>query len=248
MQAYVSQLVPEEGTYFARLIRFTSGHFPHGGFRERFNFEGYRGCLCGKAALETRDHIWFDCELWIRKHKPPDLEERGEGGRRRDALDFRSPTPPGMDPREHHRLEWHNTPPTLEDVAEFLKVNPLVGTFQWMQLVDQSLDDLEQGNINSPAQLRVKLHTRMRKAAYEQWTQLHPEETSTDFNRRYAHAALGCLEARSVLNDDEKLQVLTEFGVPVVDARRYLKERRQSERECQGQHTRTEPTNQAPPG
>ncbi|EKM56345.1 uncharacterized protein PHACADRAFT_71216, partial [Phanerochaete carnosa HHB-10118-sp] len=133
-------------TYMARLIRFASGHFPHGAFRERFNFEGNRRCWCG-ADVETRDHIWFDCDLWIKKHKPPDAEiERMRWGERGD---------------------WRETPIALDDVAEFLRLNPIVGTFTWLELVDQALGDRARGEDDSLALLKVDLHTVRRKAAYE---------------------------------------------------------------------------------
>lgn len=90
----------QSNTYFTRMVRFVGGHFPHGAFRERFNFEGNRRCWCGQVNVESRDHIWFDCELWIRKHKPPDLNENSNV-RRRDALDMRPATPPGMTRNEY---------------------------------------------------------------------------------------------------------------------------------------------------
>lgn len=212
-------------TYLARLSRFVSGHFPHGSFRERFNFEGNQSCLCGKASVETRDHIWFDCELWIRKHKPPDIDERQrtpEGGRRRDALDFRSPTPPGMDWREHILAEWRESPPDLEDVAEFLRLNPVVGTFQWLELVDQAIADREQGVTNSMALLKTEIHTRIRQRAYARWTQAFPRRTLTEFNGKFAQAALSLIESRHTLDDAGRIQTLVEFGISAADAKELM--------------------------
>ena len=149
--------------HFARLVRFVSGHFPHGKFRERFNFEGDHRCWCGKADTETREHIWFDCDLWIRKHKPEELEQlerEGERGRSRErparrtrnALDSRSPTPDGMTSEEHANQRWRREAPKMEDIDRFLCLNPLVGTFRWLDLVDQATKDREEGVRQSDAE------------------------------------------------------------------------------------------------
>lgn len=223
----------KSNTYLARLSRFVSGHFPHGSFRERFNFEGNQSCLCGKAAVETRDHIWFDCELWIRKHKPPDMNERQrtpEGGRRRDALDLRPPTPPGMTWKEHILAEWRETPPDLEDVAEFLRLNPVVGTFQWLELVDQAMADRERGETNSIALLKTELHTRIRKRAHTRWTQAFPRGTLTEFNTKFARTALDLIESRHTLGDAGRIQTLVEFGVSPATAKKLLRDETQRRR------------------
>lgn len=223
----------KSNTYLARLSRFVSGHFPHGSFRERFNFEGNQSCLCGKAAVETRDHIWFDCELWIRKHKPPDIDERQrtpDGGRRRDALDLHPPTPPGMTWKEHILAEWRETPPDLEDVAEFLRLNPVVGTFQWLELVDQAIADREQGETSSIALLKTELHTRIRKRAHNHWTRAFPRGTLTEFNKKFARTALDLIESRHTLDAAGRAQTLVEFGVSSAEAKELLHDENQRRR------------------
>jgi ribonuclease HI len=197
---------------FARLVRFVSGHFPHGEFRERFNLEGNRRCLCGKAVVETRDHIWFDCELWIRKHRPPNGGEL-QGGGRRDALDLRPRTPPGMSAREHALRLWRDAPPDVEEVAEFLLLNPMVATFRWLELGDQASEGAASGGLDSTASLRVKLHTLMRKEAYTRWVRSRPDGTTAEFNLAFARAALESLKSRGPLDEDGQLQVLEECGV-----------------------------------
>ncbi|EKM52626.1 uncharacterized protein PHACADRAFT_198672 [Phanerochaete carnosa HHB-10118-sp] len=146
-------------TYMARLIWFTSGHFPHSAFHEHFNFEGNQRC---GVDVETRDHIWFDCDLWIKKHKPPNAEiermHRGERGVHA-ALDLLPPTPPGMSLLEHFLQDWRETPIALDDVTEFLRLNPIVGTFTWLELVDQALGDWAHGKDDSLVLLKVDLHT-----------------------------------------------------------------------------------------
>ena len=39
----------------AQLVRFVSGHFQHGAFRERFHLDGARQCWCGETDLEDRE-------------------------------------------------------------------------------------------------------------------------------------------------------------------------------------------------
>ncbi len=163
------KMAGRDSAHFARLARFTSGHFPHGAFRERFNFEGNRRCWCGRSDVETRDHIWFDCDLWIRKHKPPDPADVPAGGWG-GPLDFRPPTPPGMDAAKHALQEWRSSAPTIKSVSEFLQLNPIVGTFQWLDLVEEAFSNQERSEPNSFAMLKVSLHTGKRKEAYGLWT------------------------------------------------------------------------------
>ncbi|GJE92813.1 hypothetical protein PsYK624_089700 [Phanerochaete sordida] len=202
--------------YFARLVRFVSGHFPHGEFREWFSFEGNRRCWCGGATVESRDHIWFDCELWIRKHRPPDdeLDRRRRGVHRRDALDLGPREPEGADPVEHLLQEWRAAPPSLDDVAEFLRLNPAVGTFQWMELVDRALADRAEGAGVTINTLKAALHSTMRRQAYDRWLAEHPREKLEDFNRRYARAAAAVVAKRFEVDDAAVSALQTEFGLP----------------------------------
>ncbi|GJE94756.1 hypothetical protein PsYK624_109280 [Phanerochaete sordida] len=202
--------------YFARLVRFVSGHFPHGAFRERFNFEGNRRCWCGTATVESRDHIWFDCELWIRKHRPPndELERRRRGEHRRDALDLGPREPEGADPVEHFLQEWRATPPSLDDVAEFLRLNPAVGTFQWIELVDRAYADREEGAEVTINTLKAALHSSLRRRAYERWATDHPRGELADFVKQYARAAAAVVAKRFEIAESEIPALQAEFGLP----------------------------------
>lgn len=65
---------------YARATRLISGHFSQGEFRDRFNKEGTRRCVCDLqvAPHETRDHILYECPVWVRAHKPPPREPKAE--------------------------------------------------------------------------------------------------------------------------------------------------------------------------
>ena len=214
-------------TYIARLVRFVSGHFPHGAFRERFKFEGNVGCWCGQTAVETRDHVWFDCELWIRKHKPPDLDEnpKRQGAQGRSALDMRPATPPGMTRREHILQEWRYELPELQDLAEFLRLNPIVGTFQWLELIDRAVADYERGEARSVAIIKAQLFTTLRKQVYEQWAPRNPGKPLTEFNLWYGAAALQHLADAGPTDERSELQTLIDLGVPQSTAKEHLQER-----------------------
>ncbi|PSS33979.1 hypothetical protein PHLCEN_2v1975 [Hermanssonia centrifuga] len=48
----------------ARITRVVTGHLPIGEFCQKFNFDGPKKCLYGQS-LETRDHMLFDCPIWM---------------------------------------------------------------------------------------------------------------------------------------------------------------------------------------
>lgn len=203
-------------TYFARMVRFISGHYPHGAFRERFHFEGNQACWCRKLGVETREHAWFDCELWIRKHKPPDkVADEDIPGGRDGPLDFRDLAPPGEDQDEYRSREWQKKPPKLEDIAEFLTLNPVLATFPWLELVDNAFHDLEQGDAESIAVPKAHLHTHVRKVAYERWVEEHEEEKPlTEFNAMYAVKAVEVIASRFMISADDHKVLEREFGLP----------------------------------
>ncbi|EKM56353.1 uncharacterized protein PHACADRAFT_193970 [Phanerochaete carnosa HHB-10118-sp] len=209
-------------TYLARLVQFTSGHFPYGAFCEHFNFDENQRCWYGTADVKTRDHIWFDCDLWIKKHKPPDDEIAWWGQGERNALralDLLSPTPPGMSSLKHFLQDWRETPIDLDDVAEFLRLNPAVETFTWLELVDQALADREQGEEDSLALLKADLHIVQRKKAYEMWVATHPSVDLASFTESYA---IEVAEAVAKLFEIDELTLVAlqaEFGLPAAKAR-----------------------------
>lgn len=115
---------------FARFSRFVTGHFPHGDYRARFRLEGPTACHCG-AASETRDHILFECPLWLR---PALLRGRPAG-----------PDPPA--------------PPDLKTVLMFLKLNPILASFEWTELLAKVKAESERGIRRSYARAVVRAHT-----------------------------------------------------------------------------------------
>ena len=133
---------------------------------------------CGPGPGTRGDRAVFRGLLCVcKKHKPPDeVLERYRAGNRGipRALDLLPPTPPGMTLLEHFLQDWRSTPIKLDDVAEFLQLNPVVSTFTWLELVDEALQDRASGDLESLALLKIELHTRRRKAAYERWVVDHP--------------------------------------------------------------------------
>lgn len=217
-----------DNVLFARLVRFTSGHFPHGAFRERFNFNGNKQCWCGAAGVESRDHMWFDCELWVRKHKPPDDEYGGQprAGRPRNALDLRPPTPPGLSPAEHRQQLWREAPVNIDDVADFLQRNPAVGTFQWLELVDRAFADRADGLGETINTVKASLHSSTRKAAFDRWAQTHLGAPLQTFHETYARAAARRIAERFEMHSvDDQLSLLVEFGLSPRAARATLRGR-----------------------
>lgn len=121
---------------FARYVRFASGHFPCGAYRERFHLPGPSLCWWCKTVLDSRDHIMYDCPAWVRAFnidKRPRAEHDTErwkawATRRReeDRLD--------ADPRNaDHRKQalWMDA----NEIRFFLRINPAVATFEWGDLV-----------------------------------------------------------------------------------------------------------------
>ena len=104
---------------FTRLCRFITGNFPHGAHRARFHIEGPRKCICG--AFETRDHILQECPLWLRWPTPGIQRHNSELSSGKDTLQ-------GAD----LRISAH-------DVIMFLRLNPVVGTFEWSDAVEKAL-------------------------------------------------------------------------------------------------------------
>ncbi|THG92542.1 hypothetical protein EW026_g8391 [Hermanssonia centrifuga] len=86
----------------ARITRVVTGHLPIGEFRQKFNFDGPKKCLCGQP-LETRNHMLFDCPIW--KMREPDFTKEW--------------------------LTTTATPKQfIRAVANFLSAHPLAGSFE----------------------------------------------------------------------------------------------------------------------
>lgn len=129
---------------FARATRFLSGHCPIGEYRERFNLEGPVDCICG-APIETREHLVFDCPVWIRTWNRQPRQRRATP----DALDF-------------SQNSQHDISLTAELALTFLHLNPLVASFEWADLAGKALakDQHGQRNISLIQRAREMAHAR----------------------------------------------------------------------------------------
>lgn len=164
--------------------------------------------------METREHLWNDCELWIR---PRPLDERGPARPRTRTgrahpLDFREHTPANLTSEEHALAEWRAAPIRLEVVSAFLRLNPAVGTFEWMDLVQEAVEDRREGRADSFALTKIALHTSTRRKAYALWVRNHPDAPDGAFTAEYAAAAARRLKTWFDLPDGEWERELREFG------------------------------------
>lgn len=123
-----------------------------------------------------------------------------------------------MDAAEHALQEWRSSAPTIKSVSEFLQLNPIVGTFQWLDLVEEAFSDQERGEPNSFAMLKVSLHTGKRKEAYGLWSARNPNAPLTEFNQKYAAAAVGQVAEYFELSEADVAQLEREFGLPPTEA------------------------------
>ncbi|GJE94382.1 hypothetical protein PsYK624_105510 [Phanerochaete sordida] len=153
---------------FARFHRFCTGHFPHGAYRQRFHLPGRQACWCG-AQLETRDHILYDCPMWIHPFGRP--KPRGPRNPRSALY---------LDDEEDEDIPLHSQPDD-DAIRDFLKANPMVATFDWYDLLDKV-------DAEGPAEDRpryyatlVDMHTDMRVLAWRDFVQADPERTMDDF-------------------------------------------------------------------
>lgn len=157
---------------FARAVRFATGHFPHGAFRKRFNKPGRQDCWCG-AALETRDHILFECPLWIRDPTLVRYVPTPHSATRRrkycgGALDLGDMS--DGDDTDDVQLEQICQDPTVHvsaaELKTFLENNPAVGTFEWLDMV-QDIPTASLGLRPTYAALQAHAHSTVRAAAWK---------------------------------------------------------------------------------
>ena len=93
-------------------------------------------------------------------------------------------------------------------------MNPVVGTFQWLDRVEEAFGDKERGEPNSLAILKVTLHTVWRKRAYELWASRSSDTPLTEFNRKFATAAVARVASHFELTEDDVERLRREFGLP----------------------------------
>lgn len=109
---------------YVRMTRFLTGHFPHGEFRDKMHLDGSRKCTCADV-YESRDHILYKCPYWIRPQgiKPP---KRASDRTRMELISA----------GKQLKLQNKEQQVSIDDIHEFLLINPLVGTFEWQDLME----------------------------------------------------------------------------------------------------------------
>ena len=115
--------------------------------------------------------------------------------------------------------DWRESPVNIDHVAEFLQLNPIAATFQWMELVDRALANRAEGNEESINVVKADLHTKTRKREFEQWAQDRPGKPLSEFTERYARSAADRVMARFELEPDALLPLRVEFGLSARAAR-----------------------------
>ncbi|EKM58643.1 uncharacterized protein PHACADRAFT_89605 [Phanerochaete carnosa HHB-10118-sp] len=127
---YFLQKFGHDHRLYVHMTRFITGYFSHGEFHNKMNLEGSRTCLCTNA-YETRDHILYECPYWIRKSniKPPKCAPD------QTRLELIS---------AGKQLELQNKEQvvTIDNIHELLLLNPLVGTFEWQDLMEHMQTDV----------------------------------------------------------------------------------------------------------
>lgn len=154
---FMSKTNPLPPALAARWYRFLTGHYPHGAYRSRFHLPGPTACQCGHP-LETTTHTLYDCTLWLRPphlrrpdvpRQPPDPD---------DALAFGDPD--DFDPRladdDFIPPEFHPDPTV---VLDFLRLNPMVASFDWPDLLARADDDHRADRHPSVAETAIWMHT-----------------------------------------------------------------------------------------
>jgi ribonuclease HI len=73
---------------------------------------------------------------------------------------IREHPPPGSDGSRHL---------SVRDIIAFLRLNPMVGTFEWLDLVREGLASVDVGQPCALAPHRANAHSRWRRAIYKRW-------------------------------------------------------------------------------
>lgn len=168
-----------------------------GQYRERFNIEGRKTCFCG-GGVETRDHILFDCPLWIRYNTIQRLTNRPSPERTPSPdPSLSSPSRPGQsrprfrdallpDDTEYETDEDRVTNPTYHTITPdqilwFLQMNPMAFSFEWHNLIEEiNSIPREEQRLHLPIYL-VKAHTTFKVRKWREWRATHPHEDASKF-------------------------------------------------------------------
>lgn len=243
----------------ARNVRFSSGHFPCGTFRERFKLPGPTKCWWCINKQDSRDHALQYCPGWSRElqvSEPPGLELRhAPGGRWQD-----------FDSRKARDTADRVSPPQKTDpasVRKFLQLNPMLGTFAWGEIVTKAEEDWNKGLTEATSSniFRANAHSGWRQAERVRWLAHQEERTRAfgspevsqaqkeqSFTKWYGHRMVSHM-CRVFGCEDQRQALLEEFGVrkvtpgsrnntagqpkakaPTSDERTYAKAKRQPSR------------------
>lgn len=209
---------------FARYTRFVTGHFPCGAYRQRFHLPGPTLCWWCKTDIESRDHILFFCKGWSRLYYPNlDSRRAMHDWEKWEHWCDEQPNVPDLDIPDTRRAALKMTP---QEIYFFLRINRMLGTFTWSDIVTQAQAD-EQAGLDERTSIHIykaNCHTRWRRIARIKWIQARtarlaclnmPLERTNElealFDQWYARSASELITHRFHC-PDELPALLCEFG------------------------------------
>lgn len=193
-----------------RMVRLISGHAPIGAYQTWFNLPGPTSCwYCwhseGKQVLETQDHILYECKGWGRGYWLKEIHVEGHPKYNKDIPRYRlrhdheiwemhalSREASGVqrDIDEIHDLHGDiNFRKSIldkdwENFGHFIRLNPMVETFEWSDLVEKAFEDAMNGldYTTSVHIWKSLMHTRLRRQYREEYI----ENLETQCANKYA--------------------------------------------------------------
>ena len=171
----------------ARFTRVITEHFPSGEYKKRFKLlqpgeSDKCPCRLRNRYRETRDHILFKCPYYMR-HKKYERKPFVGPFSKRDLAQ-------GKSWYSRRQRGWSSL-----DVLKFLQLNPMVGTFEWAEILSKCKEDRAQGNEHTMVWARLEAHTVWRAGKVlefqKEWDGLSEKErkrTEKEAHRKYAAA------------------------------------------------------------
>lgn len=179
------------------MVRLILGHAPIGAYRTRFNLPGPTSCwYCWydgeKQALETQDHILYECKGWDRGYHVKEIHIEGHPKYNRDIPKYRLK-------HDHKIWEMHTlareASGNQQDIDEIydlhgdtnfrkkilgtdwknfghtVRLNPMVRTFEWSDLVEKAFEDAN-NSLDYTISVHIwkaLMHTRKRREYREEY-------------------------------------------------------------------------------